>query len=116
MASQIDKEQAKSLMQEFRTQNQSKGEHALLTPDGQHIHGYFLDRESLENILSDKNNAGIHVYFAKHPDFAGEPDNVNTLLYTGSEPNPDPKVKAQYLSKGPVFVSSPPCPPVCSII
>ncbi|MGZ3927426.1 MAG: hypothetical protein ACXVJG_10765, partial [Mucilaginibacter sp.] len=73
MATIIDPELAKSLIQEFRTQNKASAEHALKTADGQHLHGFFINRESLESILKDEKNVGIHVYLAKHPDFAGKP-------------------------------------------
>jgi hypothetical protein len=116
MASKIDRGQAKSLIQEFRTQNQASGDHAWKTPDGQHLHGFFIDRGSLEKILSDKENAGIHVYFAKHPDFAGKQDKVHTIVYTGSKPNTESGAVTPYVSNGDYFDNSPPCPPNCTTV
>ena len=101
MAKIIDPGQAQSLIQEFRTKNQSSGEHAWKTPDGQHLNGFHIDRASLESILSDKENKGINIHFAKNPDFAGKPDNVNTLIYSGTKP------------ETPMFASAMPCPPWC---
>ena len=63
MASKIDPGQAKSLIQEFRTQNKASTD-PLKTPDGQNLNGFFLDRESLDSILKDPKVAGIHVNFA----------------------------------------------------
>jgi hypothetical protein len=101
MATIIDPGQAQSLIQEFRTKNQSSGEHAWKTPDGQHLNGFFLDRDSLQSILNDEDNKGVHIHFAKNPDFAGKQDNVNTLVYSGTKP------------ETPMFASEMPCPPWC---
>jgi hypothetical protein len=114
MASQIDPGQAQSLIQEFRDQNKSSGDSALKTPDGKHLNGFFLDRTSLENILKDPNVAGIHVHLAKHPDFAGKPDNVPTLVYSGSVPNTQPDAAAPYQSTGDTYGDVQPCPPWCN--
>ena len=111
MASKIDPGQAKSLIQEFRTQNKASTD-PLKTPDGQNLNGFFLDRESLDSILKDPKVAGIHVNFAKHPDFVGKPDNVNTLVYSGSEAN-TPGAATPFVSRGAVFNSEMPCPPWC---
>jgi len=101
MASQIDRGQAESLIQEFRTKNQSSGEHAWKTPDGQHLNGFHLDRASLESILNDKDNKGVNIHFAKDPSASGQPDNVNTLVYSGTKPD------------SPMMASAMPCPPWC---
>jgi hypothetical protein len=114
MASKMDPALAKSLIQEFRDQNKAAGEHAWLTHDGQHLNGFFLDREKLENILKDEKIAGIHVYFAKHPDFAGKPDKVHTLMLSGSVPNTQPGALTPYLQSGDTVDNVPPCPPMCS--
>ena len=112
MASKIDPGQAQSLIQEFRTQNKASTD-PLKTPDGQNLNGFFLDRESLDSILKDPKVAGIHVNFAKHPDFVGKPDNVPTLVYSGSVPNTAPGALTPHVSTGEVFDSSMPCPPWC---
>ena len=113
MASKIDPAKAKSLMQEFRTHNNASPD-PLKTPDGEHLNGFFLDRESLDSILKDPKVAGIHVYFAKHPDFVGKPDNVHTVLVSGSEPNTQPGAATPFVSTGATFTDNPPCPPVCT--
>jgi hypothetical protein len=114
MASKIDPKLAKSLIQEFRNQNKSApAEHAWKTPDGQHLHGFFINRESLEDILKDKENVGVHVYLAKHPDFTGKPDKVHTIALTGAKPNMAPNATTPYVNDGDVYDMIPPCPPVC---
>lgn len=114
MASKIDPELAKSLIQEFRNQNKLSAENSLKTPEGQHLHGFFIDRESLESILQDKDNVGLHVYLAKHPDFAGKPDNVHTLAMVGAKLNIEPNATTPYVSNGDVYDQMYPCPPYCS--
>jgi len=113
MATIIDLEKAKSLIKEYRTQNSAAGGPALLTPDKKFHHGFFIDRQSLEDILSNPKVAGIHANFAKHPDFAGAKDNVFTMVYSGSEPAPAGAPTA-YVSTGNIYAGPPPCPPVCS--
>ena len=68
MASPIDPTLAKSLIQEFRDQNASASGPGLTTPDGSFINGYFIDRQSLESILTDPNVDGVSIEYAKHPD------------------------------------------------
>lgn len=112
MASKIDPAQAKSLIQEFRSQNKSSAD-PLKTADGQNLNGFYLDRESLDSILKDPKVSGIHVSFAKHPDFVGKPDNVPTLVYSGSVPNTATGALTPHVSTGQVFDSGMPCPPWC---
>jgi len=112
MASQIDRGQAESLIQEFRNQNQASGNNGLKTPDGKPLNGFFLDRASLENILKDPKVDGIHVHLAKHPDFVGKPDNVQTLVYSGSVATPG--AAAPYASSGEMYGDVYPCPPWCN--
>jgi len=112
MASQIDRGQAESLIQEFRTQNKASGDNGLKTPEGKHLNGYFLDRASLENILKDPKVDGIHVHLAKHPDFAGKADNVPTVMYSGSTQNPEGAAKP-YATTGATYAATMPCPPWC---
>src|SRR5579871_3691971 len=110
MAQKIDPEKAKSLVQEFRDQNQAAGEHAWKTPEGHHLNGFFIDRESLENILKNEKVAGIHVNFAKHPDFLGKPDKVHTLTFSGSE---HAQAQPGAVSAKEVYSDTPTCPPFC---
>ena len=112
MAKIIDPGQAQSMIQEFRKQNKAAGEHALKTPDGKNLNGSFLDRESLENILKDPKVAGIHVHLAKHPSFVGKPDNVHTVVYSGSVQN-EPDAAKPFTSTGAVYGDPVPCPPWC---
>ena len=114
MAQKMDPEMAKSLIKEFRDQNKASGEHAWKTPDGQHLNGFFIDRESIESMLKNEKVVGIHVYFAKHPDFAGKPDKVHTLMIHGSVPNTQPGATTPYLATGDIMDNTPPCPPDCS--
>lgn len=112
MAKIIDRGQAQSLIQEFRNQNKAAGDQALKTADGQHLNGFFLDRASLENILKDPKVAGIHVHLAKHPNFVGKPDNVHTIVYSGSVQN-QPDAAKPFTSTGAVYGDTFPCPPWC---
>lgn len=113
MASKMDPKQAQGLMQEYRDQNRNAGEHALKTPEGQHLNGFFLDRESLENILKDPSVVGIHVHLAKHPDFAGKQDKVCTVAYSGSVQSEQGSA-TPYKSTGDTYCTPPPCPPWCN--
>lgn len=113
MASKIDPQVAQNLIKEFRDQNKTAGEHALKTPEGQHLHGFFVDRDTMEKILADKDNAGMHVLLAKHPDFTGKADKVHTAMVTGSKPNATPGAATPFESHGEVY-STPLCPPICT--
>ncbi len=113
MASIIDLGSAQSLVQEYQQQNSSAGGPGLLTPDGQLIKGYFLDRESLEALLSNPNVVGISLQYAKDPNFVGDPDNVFTLVYAGAEPNNADGATTIYLNTGDIYCAPPPCPPIC---
>jgi hypothetical protein len=113
MASIIDPELAKSLINEFQQHNSSsKGPH-LTTPDGSFINGFFVDRKSLEGILSDSNIVGVSLQYAKHPDFTGKDDNVFTIILVGAVPNTDPGATSMYKSSGDPVDKLPPCPPNC---
>ena len=126
MASIIDPDLAKSLIQEFRTQNAAAGGPALKTKDDLHLHGYFIDRKSLEDILSNPKFDGIHVYFAKHHECVGHKENKFTIIFTGAEPNPKfnkesaaagntdaNKGVTPYLNMGVMYNYTPTCPPTC---
>lgn len=114
MASPIDPTLAKSLIKEFQSQNASASGPGLTTPDGSFINGYFIDRQSLETILSDPKIEGICVEYAKHPDFAGQPGNVFTMIIVGAFTNTAPGATTQYISSGEYFDKLPPCPPNCT--
>jgi hypothetical protein len=113
MATIIDPTLAENIIQEFRNQNKASAEYALKTPDGLFLNGFFIDRECLESILSDKDYVGIHVYFAKDPDFTGKPDYVYTLTITGTKLNTAPSATTPYVNDGDIYDKTPPCPPYC---
>lgn len=116
MASKIDPTLAKSLIKEFQQQNASATGPGLTTPDGSFINGFFVDRASLESVLSDPKIAGISLLFGKHPDFTGKDGNVFTIIFVGAIPNTDPGATSPFKSSGSYFDMLPPCPPVCSIL
>ncbi|HEY2582116.1 MAG TPA: hypothetical protein VGI43_09920 [Mucilaginibacter sp.] len=113
MASIIDPESAKSLIQEYQQQNAAPGGPANKTHEGRHLNGFFLDRASLEHLLSNPNTAGVSLYLAKHPDHVGSPENRLTLLYSGAEPNTAADASSTYVNTGPMYGGTPPCPTYC---
>ena len=114
MASPIDPTLAKSLIEEFQSQNASASGPGLITPDGSFINGYFIDRKCLETILSDPKIEGICVDYAKHPDFAGQPENVFTIVVVGAMTNAAPNAATEYISSGDYYDQIPICPPICT--
>jgi hypothetical protein len=114
MASEFDPKMAKSLIKEFRDQNQASGEHAWKTPEGHYLNGFFFERQKLEEMLKDEKVAGIHVYFAKHQDFVGKPDKVHSALLSAAIPNPDPNGTTPFIQSKDMVDQNPPCPPMCS--
>jgi hypothetical protein len=115
MASTIDPESAKSLITEYQQQNSAPGGPAIKTHEGHHLNGFFLDRQSLESILSNPKAVGVSLHLAKHPDSKGSPDNHFTMLYAGAEPSTAPNAIAPHVNAG-VIYSGPPCPPLCTTI
>jgi hypothetical protein len=113
MATIIDLAQAKSLIQEYQTQNSSAGGPALITPAKQFHNGFFIDRQSIEDILSNPDFEGITLKFAKHPDFTGSEENIFTLVYAGAAPAA-PGAPTPYVHTGKIYCDSPPCPPYCT--
>ncbi len=114
MASIIDPEKAKSLISEYRTQNAAAGDAALKTTDNQLLNGYFIDRKTLESILSNPNATGVSVHLAKHPDSSGTDNNHYTLMLAGAQPNTTEGATTPYESTGDTYGDVPPCPPWCS--
>ena len=114
MASKIDPTLAKSLIKEFQQQNSIAGGPALKTQDGSLLNGFFIDRQSLDAVLSDPEIVGISLSFAKHPSSVGSPDNIFTLVFSGAIPNTDPKSTYSYLSSGDMYDNMAPCPPWCT--
>jgi hypothetical protein len=113
MASIIDPESAKSLIKEYQQQNAASGGPAIKTHEGHLLNGYFLDRESLEKILSNPKVAGVSLHLAKHPDFKGAQSNHFTMLYAGAEPNTAPDAKTPFVAASDIYGPVPPCPPKC---
>ncbi len=116
MASIIDPESAKSLISEYQQQNAAPGGPAIKTHEGHLLNGYFLDRESLEKILSNPKVAGVSLHLAKHPDFKGAQSNHFTMLYAGAEPNTAKDAKTPFAAASDIYGPVPPCPPRCTTI
>jgi len=117
MASIIDPASAKSLIQEYQQQNAAPGGPAIKTHEGHHLHGFFIDRQSLEAILSNPKAVGVSLYFAKHPDFVGAASNHFTVIHVAAEPNTALGVTAPYINTGDAYCDPPPpCPPNCGTI
>ncbi|MBS1528577.1 MAG: hypothetical protein JST19_23225 [Bacteroidetes bacterium] len=114
MATIIDRAQAQNLIQQFQAENSAAGGPNLLTTDGNFLNGFFVDADCVNAIMaSDPNIAGIHVYFAKHPLYDGQPGRYYTIMIMGSEINTAPGAATPYVSNGDVFDTNPPCPPYC---
>jgi hypothetical protein len=116
MASVIDPVLAKSLIQEFQQQNAAPSGPGLKTPDGPYLNGFFIDRQSLDAILSNPAVVGISLYLAKNPGFVGSPDNIFTLVFAGAEPNNAPNPATPYVNNGDIYNQIPPCPPWCGTL
>jgi len=114
MASIIDLELAKSLIKEFQKQNVSPGGPDLKTPDGQHLKGFFIDRQSLDTILSDPACVGLSLHLAKHPDAIGSNENKFTIAIAGAQLNTGINPKTPYERVGHVWDLLNPCPPYCT--
>ncbi len=116
MSSVIDNTLAKSLIQEYRDQNSTAGGPGLLTDSGQFLNGFFIDRACLENILSNPSADGLHIYLAKHPEFAGVAQNTFTVVLVGAAINPEAgngPNQPPYLNIDLPWEFSAPCPPSC---
>lgn len=116
MASIIDPESAKSLIKEYQQQNASDGGPALKTPEGQNLTGYFIDRQSLETMLSNPNVTGVSLHLAKHPDFKGSQSHHFTMLAAGAEPNTAANATTPLVNSGDVYGNFPYCPPWCATV
>jgi hypothetical protein len=109
----IDPASAKGLIAEYQQNNENAGEKTILTPDGVPLNGFFLDRKSLESLLSDPDVEGVSLHLAKHPDFSGSEKHHFTALYTGAVPDTAENATTPFVSKGLIFNTMPPCPPSC---
>jgi len=107
----IDPATAKSLIQEYQNQNSIPGGSAILAPNGQYLNGYFIDRASIEDLLSNPNVVGISLQLAKDPAFTGTSTRQFTVLVTGST-----GAVAPYTAPGNIYGPVPPCPPDCTTI
>ena len=114
MATIISLAQAQSLTQEYQKQNASATGPGLITPTGKFLNGYFVDRQSLETLLSNPDVVGVSFELAKDPAFVGMPENVFTLVYAGARINTDPSPQATpYVNTGDIYSGTPPCPSFC---
>ena len=120
MASIITTQLAASLIQEYQAQNSTPTGPSIMTPDGQYLKGFFIDRQSLETILSNPAFVGLSVYLAKDPNFVGSKTNVFTLVFAGAEPNPNwvegSTTTTAYINPGDVYDFTIPCPPYCGTL
>ena len=88
----------------------------LIKPQS-NFNGYFLDRKSLETILSNPKVAGVSLHLAKHPASTGSAEHHFTVFYAGAEPNTTPNAATPYVKTGDVYGGDvPPCPPSCSTL
>lgn len=118
MASPIDPNLALQLINEYREQNAADDGPGLKTEDNLFLNGYFIDRESLEAILSHPDATGVSINLAKHPDFVGSPEKVFTLVFAGAKPRHEHgdghDHRAPLVQVGdPYCGPPPPCPPWC---
>jgi hypothetical protein len=116
MATKIDLAKAKSLIQEYQQQNAAPGGPGIKTPEGHFLNGFFLDRQSLESILSNPKAVGVSLHLAKHESSVGSPENHFNLLFAGAEPNTEGGMPAPHVNTGDIFGDTPICPPWCSIL
>lgn len=114
MAIIIDLHLAKTLVKEFQHKNSSPAGPAIITPDNRFLKGFFLDRESLELLLSNPEVKGINVQLAQHPDFIASAQNQFTLVYCAAQENVDDIGNEPYINNGDIYCGPPPCPPFCT--
>src|ERR1700744_4628207 len=111
MASTIDPESAKALIKEYQDQNAAAGDNAIKTHEGHPLNGYFIDRDSMEKILSNPKAAGMSLHLAKHSQSQGSKQNHYTVIYGAAEPSTSPDAKTPYTNTGELYGDPPPCPP-----
>jgi hypothetical protein len=119
MAAPIDPVLAKTLVKMYQKQNSSPGGPALMTPDKQFLNGYYIDRECLDEILSNPDFVGLSVYLAKHPDYTDSSENIFTIVCAGAEPNPqysETSNGSPYINTGEMYEYVDPCPAKCGSI
>lgn len=118
MSSIIDPTTAKDLIKEYQAKNSTAGGPALITPNGEFLQGYFLDRSSIENVFSDPDITGLSLYLAVAPGYSGSGGNIFTVVFVGAVPNPDwvegSATEKTYLSKGDIYDFNEFCPPRCT--
>lgn len=114
MVSTIDAASAESLINDYQSQNSTAGGTGLITPDGKPLKGFFIDRETLEHILHHHHGAaGVGFYFARDPNFVGDPANHFTVVFCGAKQNNNPG-QEPYEKVGDIYCAPPPCPPYCT--
>ena len=117
MSSVIDTQTAKNLILEYRAQNSATSGPGIITPDGHFLNGYFIDRTSIETILSNSDIVGLSLYLAIDPACSGSGKNVFTIMFSGSIPNPNwvegSTTETTYLTTGDIYEYNDYCPPHC---
>ncbi len=114
MATIISLAEAKSLTQEYQQQNSALGGPGLLTPASQFLNGFFIDRTSLEDMLSNTSVVGISIDIAKDAAFKGQPVNIFNLVVVGAQPNLGGVTGYTYVATGNIYSDWPPCPTICT--
>jgi len=118
MAEIIDRALAQILIKSYQARNTSQQGPQLLTTDQLFLNGYYIDRASLEAVLSNPQFSGITVYLGTHPDCMDSLKNIFTLIFTGAVPNPvytagDGATVSAYLNPGDIYEQVQSCPPYC---
>jgi hypothetical protein len=116
MATIISLAKAKSLTQEYQQQNAAEGGPGLLTPDTQFLNGFFIDRATLEDMLSDTAAVGVCIDIAKDAAFVGQPVNIFNLVMVGAKPNLTGVSGYTYAATGNIYSDVPPCPTLCTYL
>ncbi|GAC1306134.1 MAG: hypothetical protein NVSMB24_16090 [Mucilaginibacter sp.] len=113
MASKIDPTLAKTMIQDYRNRNTAAGGPGLKTHEGEHLHGFFIDRACLEAIFKSNDKCvGISVNFGKHPKSPVGEQNAITLVFAGVVPATSSTTP--YQTTGDIYSDVPPCPTFCS--
>jgi hypothetical protein len=119
MGAKIDRELAKSLINEYRTRNTSAAGTNIITHEGKHLNGFYIEREILEEILKNPKVTGVSVHLAKHPAHQGADNNAYTVVLGGAQPNPAAAtnpVASPHINAEDLFENFDSCPTHCTDI
>ena len=111
MLPKIESELAKKIIKEYSEQNAASPESALKTKDGENLNGFFIDKETLEFIISNPDCEGIHIMLAKHPDFIGSNKHIFNILITSAKTNSS--TSNAIAANTDIFGPGPTCPTIC---